>query len=126
MVHLTTKAIDKLQDIYPGVRVEVDHISAQLQDGNYEILCTTKEEWQKEYELEGSSVQNYRTAHTLKTNSLHSDEGAPQRVSSLMGSLTRSLTRSESSPKRLQTRQKSQLSTFGRQSTRGSQLSTDS
>ena len=109
MVHLTTKAIDKLQDIYPGVRVEVDHISAQLQDGNYEILCTTKEEWQKEYELEGKSLQNYRTTHKIRTT----NEGTAEDGKSLKGSLRRITTFAQ--------KQGSQ-NAFGREATTGSEF----
>jgi hypothetical protein len=61
----------KLQDIYPGVRVEVEHISGELKKGYFEILSTTKEEWQKEYELEGNSVHNYRSTHTHAMVSSH-------------------------------------------------------
>ena len=128
MVHLTRKAMKKLQDIYPGVRVEVEHISLQLRQENFEILCTTREEWQKEYELEGSSVQNFRTETTLHTPtgsrmySSHLDGGSP-RVNSLMGSSRRITTSARGSPKSFH-RQRSQLMRFGTQSSIGSQVST--
>jgi CRP-like cAMP-binding protein len=102
MIHLTRKAMKKLQEIYPGVQVEIEHISSQLRQGNFDILCTTREEWEKEFELVDRSVQ--RSADKLDRSTASkpdlADGTAEPGAYGLVGSLRRLTTRAKRVPKK--------------------------
>ena len=90
----------KLQEIYPGVQVEIEHITSELRQGNFDILCTTREEWEKEFELVDRSVQRSADKLDRASKSNLADGTAGPGASGLMGSLRRLTTRAQRVPKK--------------------------
>ena len=75
MVHLTKTAMMKLQRIYPGIRVEVERIAQLLDEDMFHVISITKALWEKEYELERSTVVNYRSSPRGSVTELHPHAG---------------------------------------------------
>jgi CRP-like cAMP-binding protein len=51
IVHLMRQSLERLTDVYPGLKVEMSTIATRLSNDEYRILYTTKEMWEKEYQL---------------------------------------------------------------------------
>jgi len=73
IVSLSRTSFMKVVDFFPQVGMEVSCIEEQLNEGHFEILHTTKTEWEKEYDLE-STFNKEIAQRTLTATSRSSTE----------------------------------------------------
>ena len=68
IVHLGKESLERLADVYPGLKVEMGIISAKLANGDFRTLWTTKESWEKEYMI-ASEDDLMHSSHAVEEDS---------------------------------------------------------